>query len=343
MAELDSAWLYMTLLRLYFTLCHSTSLYHGSTSLYFILHDSTMAPLDSTRLYISLPWFYLTLLHSTLLYHGSTDSTWLYITESWLYFNVLHSTWPYHGSTSFYITNSSVSEPHTRNGNVSEPHTRNGNVSEPHTRNVNVSEPHTRNVNVSEPHTRNANVSEPHTRGPSRKKSRTPSAEIQTEIQKSRNPLWNPEIHSKIRKSNSGFYPYTLIKTTRHARVQFYDVIECHHMNDLCTRPIFWSGTKVVLLRCCNCNCQICIWIMYTLPRPRAPPSEKGGVWRRDYIMYEQRTCWIFVNHSMRICMTMNMLPMRYVAVKYLWLCILLAYRLRGMQLMNHVYILALS
>ena len=27
------------------------------------------------------------------------------------------------------------------------------------------------------------------------------------------------------------------------------------------------------------------------VPRPRAPPSEKGGVWRRDYIMYEQRTC----------------------------------------------------
>ena len=36
------------------------------------------------------------------------------------------------------------------------------------------------------------------TRGPSRKKSRTLSAEIQSEIQKSnlksRNPLWNPEI-----------------------------------------------------------------------------------------------------------------------------------------------------
>ena len=84
------------------------------------------------------------------------------------------------------------------------------------------------------------------TRGPSRKKSHTPSAEIQTEIKKStvksrnpeiqaeiqkstvksrnplwnpeiqseiqkstlksRNPLWNPEIHSKIRKSNLGFY-----------------------------------------------------------------------------------------------------------------------------------------
>ena len=36
------------------------------------------------------------------------------------------------------------------------------------------------------------------TRGPSRKKSRTPSAEIQTEIQKSTLKSRNPEIHSEI-------------------------------------------------------------------------------------------------------------------------------------------------
>ena len=60
-------------------------------------------------------------------------------------------------------------------------------------------------------------------RGPPRKKSRTLSAEIQSEIQKSneiqkstlksRNPLWNPEIHFEIRKSNLmtlRVYPYTL-------------------------------------------------------------------------------------------------------------------------------------
>ena len=39
------------------------------------------------------------------------------------------------------------------------------------------------------------------------------------------------------------------------------------------------------------------------VPRPHAPPSEKGGVWRQDYIMYEQQTC---MNHSMHICMTIN-------------------------------------
>ena len=39
------------------------------------------------------------------------------------------------------------------------------------------------------------------TRGPSRKKSHTPSAEIQTEIQKSRYPIRNPEIYSEIQKS----------------------------------------------------------------------------------------------------------------------------------------------
>ena len=61
------------------------------------------------------------------------------------------------------------------------------------------------------------------------------------------------------------------------------------------------SGTKFILLRWCNCKC-ICLIV----PRPHAPPSEKGGVWRRDYIMYEQRTYWIFMNHSMRICMTIN-------------------------------------
>ena len=77
------------------------------------------------------------------------------------------------------------------------------------------------------------------------------------------------------------------------------------------------------------------------VPRPHAPPSEKGGVWRRDYIMYEQRTC---MNHSMRICMTINehaTCALRSGEVPVT--CILLAYRLRGMQLMNHEYVLAVS
>ena len=68
-----SACLYITLPWLYFTLLDSILLYIGSTSLYLILHYSTMA-----------------------LFH----STWLYITQTLLYYNLLDSTLPYIGSTS---------------------------------------------------------------------------------------------------------------------------------------------------------------------------------------------------------------------------------------------------
>ena len=77
-------------------------------------------------------------------------------------------------------------------------------------------------------------------------------------------------------------------------------------MNDLCTRLIFgrvqrsfFWGDVIAIVRYVYVLCM-------RVPRPRAPPSEKGGVCRRDYIMYKQRTCWIFINHSMRICMTIN-------------------------------------
>jgi len=83
MALLHSTRLYITLPWHYFILLDSTLLYHGSTSLYWTLHYSTMAVLHSTRLYITLTWLYftlhalpylyLTVLDSTLLYHGSTS------------------------------------------------------------------------------------------------------------------------------------------------------------------------------------------------------------------------------------------------------------------------------
>jgi len=49
----------------YFTLLDSTSLYHGSTSFYLSLQNSTMALLHSTRLHRTLPWLYFNLLDST--------------------------------------------------------------------------------------------------------------------------------------------------------------------------------------------------------------------------------------------------------------------------------------
>ena len=118
----------MTLPWLYFTLCYSTFIYHGSTSLYLILHDSTTAQIHSTSLYMTLPWLYFSLLPSMLFYHGSTShyltlitilwiyftlrhsthnftmsplqSTSLYIILTWLYLTILDSTLHYHGSTS---------------------------------------------------------------------------------------------------------------------------------------------------------------------------------------------------------------------------------------------------
>ena len=103
--------------RSYFTLLYSRLLYHGSCSLYFILHYSTMALLHSTLLYITLPWLYSTLHYSTLLYHGCTSfkvildystmalvqSTLFEITQPWLYFTLLDSTLYYNGSTSLYF------------------------------------------------------------------------------------------------------------------------------------------------------------------------------------------------------------------------------------------------
>ena len=118
-----------------------------------------------------------------------------------------------------------------------------------------------------------------HRRQKSKLKSRNPSwnPEIHCEIQKSnlksRNPLWNPEIQSEIQKSTlkSGNpiqdsikivrkYPYTFINYTILQGVhvhRFYDVIECHQMNDLCTRPIFgrvqrsfFWGDVIAIVRC---------------------------------------------------------------------------------------------
>jgi len=79
MAQLHSTRSYEILPWLYFTLVDSTLLYHGSTSLYEILHSYPMALLHSTRLFT--------------LYHGSTSLyLTLYISLPWLYFNLLDST-----------------------------------------------------------------------------------------------------------------------------------------------------------------------------------------------------------------------------------------------------------
>ena len=130
MAQLHSSWLYITLPWLFFTLHDSTELYHGTSSLYVTLQNSTMvyfslldyiqlytmAKLHSTWLYITLPWLYFTLLDSASIYHCSTSlyytlhystmalfhTTWLYITLPCLYFTLLYCTSLYHGSTSLY-------------------------------------------------------------------------------------------------------------------------------------------------------------------------------------------------------------------------------------------------
>ena len=114
MALLHSTWLYITLPCFYVNLLHS--IYHGSTWLYFSLHDSNMslaclyftlhyytsALLHSTSQYITLPWLYFTLLGSILLYHSITPlyfivyystmvlchSTFIYITLKWLHFTL---------------------------------------------------------------------------------------------------------------------------------------------------------------------------------------------------------------------------------------------------------------
>ena len=115
---LHSTWFYITLLWFSFTPLEcsllypfSTSLnqldspllYHGSTSLYFTLHSSTMALLHCTWLYISPSWLYFTLLDTTFINSGSTS---LYLPVIFSTMALLHSTWLYTflylGSTSLY-------------------------------------------------------------------------------------------------------------------------------------------------------------------------------------------------------------------------------------------------
>ena len=68
---MDYMLLYIGSISLYFTphptmsLLDSTLLYHDSTSLYLILHYSTMALLHSTSLYLTLNCSTMALLHST--------------------------------------------------------------------------------------------------------------------------------------------------------------------------------------------------------------------------------------------------------------------------------------
>jgi len=133
MGLLQSAWFYITMLWLYFTLLESTVLSIWSTSLYFTLQYSTMALLPSTWFYNILPWLYFTPFDSTWLSIGSTSfyftahnstiallhSIWLFITvpclyftlatllyiiQPWIYFPPLDSIWHSIGSTSFYFT-----------------------------------------------------------------------------------------------------------------------------------------------------------------------------------------------------------------------------------------------
>ena len=122
----DLPWLYLTLhytiLWLHLTLLHSTMalldstgltlFYHHSTSLYFNLHDSTIALLDTISLKMILPWVYLTLHYSTIALLDTTSLKmilpWLYLTLHysilWLYFTLLQSTWLYNCSTWHYFT-----------------------------------------------------------------------------------------------------------------------------------------------------------------------------------------------------------------------------------------------
>ena len=120
--------LYLTLQNLplfYFILLVSTLLYHVFTSLYVILHYSSMALLHSTWLYVSLPllyftldsiltvpWLHFTPLDTTLLYLIVLLSTKIcitlfdYIILPWLYFALDISTTfqAYHSSTSLCVT-----------------------------------------------------------------------------------------------------------------------------------------------------------------------------------------------------------------------------------------------
>ena len=109
--------LYITLLRLYFTLLYPISLYQGCTSLYvtlyFTLHHSTIAQLHQhyhTLLYHSLTSFSSTLDNSTM---DLLHSTSLYFTLQYCTMALLHSTLPYLyltplDSTAFYHSSTSL-------------------------------------------------------------------------------------------------------------------------------------------------------------------------------------------------------------------------------------------
>ena len=63
-------------------------------------------------------------------------------------------------------------------------------------------------------------------------------------------------------------------------------------MNDLCTWPIFGRVQRSFFLDDVIAIVRGYVYVLCMfVPRPRTPPGEKGGVWGRDYIMYEQRTC----------------------------------------------------
>ena len=104
------------------------------------------------------------------------------------------------------------------------------------------------------------------------------------------------------------------------------------------------SGTKVILLRWCNCNCQIIMYMYYVRSCPAHARLPARRVGSGDETTYVWTTNMLNIYESqLRICMTINEhAAYALCSGEVLWLCILLAYRLRGMQLMNHVYILAL-
>ena len=105
MGPLHSTSLYITLPGLYSYLLDSILLYNGSTSLFLILHYSTMALLHSIWFFIILPLFpFFTLLDSTLLYNGSVHSTWIYITLPGIYSTLLDSTLLCRDYTPLYLT-----------------------------------------------------------------------------------------------------------------------------------------------------------------------------------------------------------------------------------------------
>ena len=122
-------------------------------------------------------------------------------------------------------------------------------------------------------------------------------------------------------------------------------------MNDLCIRLIFgrvqrsFLGTRWWHVLCIV-SCPACARL----------PARRVGSGDETTLCMSQRTRWTCMNQRTRqyanmydnehtvcvcICMTTNTLPVSYVAVKYLWLCILLTNRLRGIQLMYHMYSLA--